>query len=116
MEDLLQFLFDLLSVKRRKRGPLAARVDFHGPQGRLTLENKGKRKLAFAAVRCHDGHGEQHFPQVDLAPGTVLRPGRPQTVTIASSHRDCRRLVILDTTGHAWPVEGVDAEGDSGPR
>mgnify|MGYP001829094786 CR=1 FL=1 len=111
MQEFLEFLLDLIYLKSRKRGPLVFMIDIHDQHVHLTLENKGKRKIAFAAARCQDGNGKQHFPSVDLAAGTVLHPGRPETLRIAASELrslGCQRLAVLDTTGHAWAVEGFD--------
>ena len=111
MEDLIELVFDLLTFRSRKRGPLGVLVDADEQRVRLTLENEGKRKLAFAAVQCHDSGGKKHFPEVELAVRTALRREQPETLTIPTSELrsiDCQRIVILDTTGTAWPVDDFD--------
>jgi hypothetical protein len=111
LDLLIEFVFELFTLKGFKRGPLVVSVDVRDPDVHLTLENTGRRKIAFAAVRCQDRDGKQHFPGADLAAGTVLHKGQPLPLRLAVEELrslKAQRLQILDTTGHAWPVEGFD--------
>jgi hypothetical protein len=107
MQEFLEFLLDLITLKSMKRGPLAVAIELKGQDLRLTLTNQGRRPLTYAAVRAGDSRGKQHFPKADLATPTVLHPGRPESLRLSATELrslDCQRLEILDTTGHAWPV------------
>lgn len=111
MQEFLEFLLDLLTLKSRKRGPLAVRAEVRGEHVVLALENQGKRKLEFAAVQARDANGKRCFPKTDLPARAALRPGEPQALRIAASElaaQGCRQLEVLDTTGAAWAVDGFE--------
>jgi len=112
MQDFFEFLFDLLTLKSRKHGPLAVRAEVHGDQVQLTLQNQGKRKMEFAAVQGRAGNGTRCFPLTDLAVRTALRRAEAQTLRLDAAELralDCHGLEVLDTKGKAWPVTNFDS-------
>ena len=116
-DSLLDLVFDVCTLYTRKRGPLVTNAMVQGDHLRLTLENQGKRELAFAAVEGRDARNARQFPMADLAARAVLAPGEPRLVRLdlAELRRlDVRRLAVLDTTGHAWPVTGFEAGSPAG--
>ena len=112
MQDLLELLFELITLKSRKRGPLVVVAVKEGSAIRLTLENRGKRTIAFAAVQAHDVGGTRHFPQSALAARTPIASGTKLALRLSTAElrsQGALSLAVLDTTGTAWPVEGFDA-------
>jgi hypothetical protein len=112
MFELLDLILDwIASALLGARGPLVVVVERRDAAHVLTLENQGRRKLQFAAVRARDEAGRTYFPSVDLAPRSVLPASERRTATLDLSGRrvDGRtHLEVLDTSGTAWPVRWED--------
>ncbi|WP_419186470.1 hypothetical protein [Rohdeia mirabilis] len=111
MSDLLQIALEwLASGLFGRRGPLEVTAERRAGVVVLTLVNRGRRSLAFAAVRATDGSGSVFFPAVDLLVRSPLEPGRAQVVSGTSAEPrlvDGTPLCVLDTSGKAWPARWV---------
>ena len=111
LESAIDFLFDLLSLKSRKRGPLKIHAELQGASVQLTVQNQGKRELKFAAVQGHDSRQKRFFPQADLEVQSGFAANQTVMINLAVEElraMDCQSLAVMDTSGHAWPVEGFD--------
>jgi hypothetical protein len=125
------WLFRMLGLQSGK-GPLVIHTTTHGEKLILTLENQGTDRLKLAAVEGRDGNQKRHFPRPYLDEESfrsasaknvaqqfskiALGPGESRTFILdlaQLTNMDCRTLAVLDTNGHAWPVEGFSETPNS---
>lgn len=112
-EAFFDVIFDLFYLGSGKGGPLRVHAEWDGGVLVLKLKNEGKRKLKFAAVVGYDQDNKKVFPNADLAIGALFEPKQTYEIKINKNELldlDCRRLVVMDTRGNQWDVEGFSLE------
>jgi hypothetical protein len=124
-DKLFDGLFRILGM-RSGCGPLATEAMMDNGSLVIVLKNQGKHKIMLASIEGRDGNMKRQFPTPYLnrddisIPSseemarknfakTSIPPGQSIAVKLNRAELvslDCQTLVILDTEGQTWPVNG----------
>lgn len=110
--SLFDTVADLLFDRWTRWGPLEGVASIEGEHLRISLVNRGRRTMKFAAIEGRDANGKRCYPVTSLAVRAVLPVEQTAVASIALDElraMDCQQLVMLDTQGTSWPISGFDS-------